>query len=344
MRFSSLFSTFYKKRFHAIGLAIGGLFFFFLPLFAQAITISPPRIELSGDPGSTVTSELKVSNDSTSSQTYYTQVENFEAKDETGDPEFVQTKEGLSVWTNVQPSIVIPANGQASIPFTIKVPANAEPGGYFASIFVRTTPPPTGSGEVSIGARLGTLVLFRVNGDIQEGVDILEYGTKNFQHFFTSLPIDFYYRFQNTGDDRVKPIGDIIIKNIFGLKAKILDANPTGGSVLPRSIRRFESAWTNGGGGQQDSSTVFTPHTAGSFLDEAKYEWHNFAFGMYTAHLNIAYGQNNTPASGKFRFFVFPWQLLTIFVVGLVILLIILRFLIKRYNRYIVAQHQQNKN
>lgn len=341
MRFSSLFSSLYIKRFPAFAIAIGGLFFFFVPILVHALTITPPRIELEGDPGTTVTGEFKVTNESNNTQVYYTQVENFEAKDETGNPQFVQTKEGLAVWTSVVSSMTVAASEQKAIPFSIQIPRSAEPGGYFASIFVRTTPPPTQAGEVSIGARLGTLVLLRVNGEIQEGVDILEFGTEGKQRWFTSLPIEFYYRFQNTGADRVKPEGDVTIKNLVGLKAKILSANRTEGSVLPRSIRRFDTAWIHGGGGQEDPAAITPTRTAGSFFDEAKYQWHNFAFGIYNAQLDIAFGENNNTASGNFRFFVVPWQLLIIFVVILLILLIVFRFLLRRYNRYIISRHQQ---
>jgi hypothetical protein len=341
VRFSSLFSNVYRKRFHAIVLAIGGLFFFSIPFSAQAITISPPRLELEGDPGTVINSEFKVTNESAGTQVYYTQVENFEAKDETGSPQFVQTKEGLAVWTNVDSSFAVAPSEQKTVPFSIRIPRNAEPGGYFASIFVRTTPPPSQGGEVSIGARLGTLVLLRVNGEIQEGVDILEFSTKDSQRFFTSLPVELYYRFQNTGSDRVKPEGEVIVKNIVGLKAKILSANRTEGSVLPRSIRRFDMAWIHGGGGQEDPAEDVGIRQTGSFLDEAKYQWSNFAFGMYTANLDITFGENNNTASGTFRFFVVPWQLLIILGVILIVGLVILRFLLRRYNRYVISRHQQ---
>lgn len=288
-----------------------------------------------------VSSEFKITNDTDSIQTYYTQVENFEAGDETGNPQFVQTKEGLAVWTQVTSSFSVAPSEQKSIPFSIRIPRNAEPGGYFASIFVRTTPPPTSGNEVSIGARLGTLVLLRVNGEIQEGVDILEFSTKDKKRFFTSLPVEMYYRFQNTGADRVKPEGEVIIKNLIGLKAKILNANRTDGSVLPRSIRRFDMAWMNGGGGQEDPALIVAARNPGGFLDEAKYQWNHFAFGYYTANLDITFGENNNTAGGTFRFFVFPWQLLTIIVTGLIIALIALRFILKRYNRYIISKHQR---
>ncbi len=329
------------KRYRLALIVSSGIFLFFAGLsIAQALTISPPRLELVGDPGQSISGEFKITNEASSGQTYYTQVENFEAGDESGNPQFVQTKEGLAVWTDVASSVTVGANEQKTVPFSITIPRGAEPGGYFASIFVRTTPPPQQGGEVSIGARLGTLVLLRVNGDIQEGVDILEFSTKDKQRVFTSLPVELYYRFQNTGNDRVKPTGDVIIKNIVGLKAKILSANRTDGSVLPRSIRRFDTYWIHGGGGQEDPKEVIMAHTAGGFFDEAKYQWSNFALGMYTANLDIAFGENNNTAQAKFRFFVIPWQLLTILVIILLIGLIIFRFVLRRYNRYIISRYQ----
>jgi hypothetical protein len=323
--------------------AVSGAFLFSsnVPV-AHATTITPPRLELEGDPGTTVRSSFKVINDSESTSTLYTEVENFEARDETGNPQFVQTKEGLSIWIDVEDRVSVAPGEEKEIPFSIQVPRSAEPGGYFASIFVRNTPPSAQGREVSVGAKLGVLILFRVNGEIQEGVDILEFSTRDNRRLFTSLPIEFYYRFQNTGADRVKPEGDIIVKNVVGLKAKILSANRTDGSVLPRSIRRFESAWIHGGGGQEDPTEAFTPRASGSFLDEAKYQWSNFAFGMYTANLDITFGQTNKTASGTFRFLVIPWQLLIIVGAGLIAVLIALRFVLRRYNRYIISRHQQN--
>lgn len=345
MKFTKILYFLDIKRYsRAVSLA-GGIFLFLVTVsfvsapFASAITVSPPRIELDGDPGATVTSEFKVTNDTSSTATYYTQVENFESKDESGNPQFVQTQDGLATWISLPDSVSIPPGEQRTVSFSVRIPRNAEPGGYFSSIFVRTTPPPTSGGEVSIGARLGTLVLFRVNGDIQEGVDILEFSTKDKKRWFTSLPIEFYYRFQNTGADRVKPEGEVIIKNLIGLKAKILSANRTEGSVLPRSIRRFDMAWMNGGGGQEDPALTVVARNPGGFFEEAKYQWNHFAFGYYTANLGITFGENNNTADGKFRFFVFPWQLLIILVGGLIILLIVIRFILKRYNRYIISKH-----
>lgn len=334
--------NFSLKRFHSAIILASGVFLFLLS--AQnvfAITLTPPRLELAGDPGEAINSSFKVTNDSNSNVTYYTQVENFEAQDETGSPSFVTTREGLATWVNVDETITIKAGEQKTVPFSINVPRNAEPGGYFASIFVRTTPPPRNGGEVSIGARLGTLLLVRVNGEIQEGVDILEFSTKSKQRFYSSLPVEMYYRFQNTGSDRVKPEGDIVIKNILGMNAKILSANRTDGSVLPRSIRKFETFWINGGGGKEELTAELSSQKIDGFFGQAKSQLSNFAFGIYSANLDIRFGESGHTANSKFWFIVFPWQLTLIVLLGLLVIFIIGRFLLRWYSKRVIRQHQQ---
>lgn len=344
MRITETFSISNLKRHHLTLLAAGGVFLIFglvIPNSTMALTVIPPRIELDGDPGTTVSSKFEVLNETAETITYYTQVENFEAKDETGTPQFIQSQEGLAVWVDVANSVRVEPGEKKAVPYIVKIPRNAEPGGYFASIFIRTTPPSERGGEVSIGARLGTLVLLRVNGNIQEGVDILEFTSKDKQRIFTSLPVELYYRFQNTGSDRVKPTGEVIIKNLIGMKAKVLSANRTEGSVLPRSIRRFEMAWIHGGGGSEETLAQIEQRMPSGFFSAAKYQLSNFAMGYYTAHLDIAYGVNNNTAKGTFRFLVIPWQLLIIIFVILIITLVMLRFILKRYNRYIISKHNR---
>ncbi len=335
-------SFFSNKRFQKTIIFGAGIFLFFT-LFgtALAITISPPRQELAGDPGAEVRSEFKVVNDSNTDSVFYTEVENFEAGDESGNPRFLIGKEDLAGWVNVQETVNLKAGEQKIIPFTINIPRTAEPGGYFASIFVRTTPPPrTGGGEVSIGAKLGTLLLLRVNGEIKEGVSILEFSTKDKQRFYDRLPVELYYRFQNTGADRVKPEGKMVIKNIIGLTAKVLNPNISDGSVLPRSIRKFETAWANSGGGEETATLPLENTTVDGFFSHAKYQLTHFAFGYYTANLDIHFGENNNTASGKFGFFIIPWQLLIIVVTVLLVLVIGFRIVLRLYAKRIIKQHQ----
>src|SRR5438105_12402272 len=72
---------------------------------ALATTISPPRLELAGDPGTVVNGEIKLASDKTTTQTYYLFSPDFQARDESGNPQFVSTSDGLDSWLKFAPAI-----------------------------------------------------------------------------------------------------------------------------------------------------------------------------------------------------------------------------------------------
>jgi len=253
---------------------------------AEALTVSPARLEVEGMPGVRVDAEFTVINEEAQSRTFYLSSENFEAQGETGAPNFVPGTEGLASWIDVMPQVTLAPREARTIPFAVNIPAGAEPGGNFAAVFLSTSAPVVEGEEgsqVSVGAKIGVLVLLRVLGDVREGGGLIEFDTADKQHMFSALPVNFYYRFQNTGADRVRPEGTLKIKNMLGMTAAELDANPTEGNVLPSSIRRFELSW----GGDAARATT-TP----GFFGAAAYQLKHFAFGRYAAQLDFAYGEN----------------------------------------------------
>lgn len=315
--------------------AVSGLLFF-LPLFSlKAMTVSPVRQELAGDSGTTVGGSFKVTNDEKETKTLYTTFENFEASGETGTPSFKSDKEGLASWITAPNNIEVKPGESKSVDFAVAIPAGAEPGGYFAAIFLGTNPPSVNPNELGIGSRIGTLLLFRVNGNIQENGNLLEFATKDKQKWHSALPISFYYRFQNSGADRVLPKSTLTIKNIFGHSRTVIDANKAEGNVLPNSIRRFEVWWQS----KSDTNDLPKPVPDNlNFIDTIKYQWHNFALGRYKANLNIDYGTKSETASSSFALYVFPWQLLLVELVILGIGFFLIRFIFKRYNRWIIKR------
>lgn len=307
---------------------------------AQALTVSPVRVELAGDPGTTISGSFKVTNDEAEAKTLYTTFENFEALGESGTPNFRPGNEGLASWVRAPQQVEVVAGETKSVDFSIDIPATAEPGGYFAAIFLGSTPPASNSNEVAIGSRIGTLVLFRVNGDIQEGGALVEFSTKDKKKLYTSLPINFFYRFNNTGADRIFPKGSLTIKNTLGMSTRVIDANPTQGNILPNSIRRFELWWT-----KRDSNELpALPSDQQTFFETISYQWQNFAFGKYQAELAIAYGTDAQTVSDSYTIFVFPWQLLLVELVGLVILFFLIRIFIKRYNSWIIKKSKGGRS
>lgn len=296
--------------------------------FANALTVSPARMELSGDPGKPITGKFLIINEQNSDQTFYTSVENFEAQGESGTPSFSPSKDGFASWVNVIDKVEIKKGDRLEIPFVVNIPMGADPGGHFAAIFLTTAPPTTQGNEVSIGAKVGMLMLLRVSGNIKEGGGVLSFALQNMtSKFATSLPLTFTYRFANNGNDRVNPSGSITIKNTFGMTSASLNANKALGNVLPNSVRRFDVTWG-------DSAPL--PTTA-SFVDIVKYQYKNFALGMYTANLDLSFGTAGKD-SKSITLYVIPWQLVLVVLVALAILWLIAHLIIKHHDKVIIQQ------
>lgn len=293
---------------------------------AHALTIAPARMELTGDPGTVITGEFVVTNEEEGSHTFYTTTQNFEARGETGTPNFTNGDTGLASWVSVAPEVNLGQGEKITIPYTVTVPADAEAGGHFAAIFLSTIPP--GNAQVSIGAKIGVLLLLRVSGDVPEEGGISDFTSANGK-LFTSLPLAFSYRFTNGGGDRVNPRGDIVVRNIFWLKKTTLPANPGEGNVLPGSTRKFESFWGD--------SSVARP---AGFFGAVAHEWNNFAFGPYSAKLSLAYGVDGKATESAWVF-LFPWHLLLVIGAILLLVLPIVLLGIRRYNRWIIEKARQ---
>ncbi len=305
-----------------------------LPLAGNAVTVSPPIIELDAAKGDVINQSLKVRNESNTSVTYYLTAERFVAGGEAGAPEFVGEDIGLSTWIKFPyENISIPAGETIEVPFSIVVPNYAAPGGHYAAIFLSTTPPEaqTGGSQVAIASRIGTLVLVRIQGEIKESANLAEFNTA--ADNYASLPVDFNVRVENTGNVHLKPRGTVLIKNMFGSVAGSVAVNEIGGNVLPEQIRKFEASW------------VKNPNEVGatSFWGKYRQQKENYAFGRYKAELTLNYGTAGKILTATTSFWVIPWHIIFVNLVILVIIVIILYYLIKRYNAWLIEKYAKGK-
>lgn len=314
---------------------------FLLPRDVNALTVSPTRFELKGDKGDTLTENINLTNDRNIPQNFYLSFANFEAQGETGNPVFVEPKNGLGTWMSASSVVTLLPGESKIVPFTIKIPNNAEPGGHFAAIFWGTSPNTPGGGQVSIGAKIGTLVLLSVNGDVKEEAGLLSFNTLDNQFFYKTLPVSFEYRFKNDGGDRIKPQGKIIMRNTVFIPADKIDANPTEGNVLPGSTRKYSIDWL-----KYDRGVDYIQPTSflGKFWSNVVYEWKNFALGFYFADLKLSYGLQEQKANKMLVFFVFPWELVIVMIIVLFVGFFGGRKLLRTYNRYIIKKAQAHMN
>ncbi len=316
------------KTLQGVMFAVLLVFGFVSPQITHALTITPSRLELSGDPGTTVTEKMTVINDQNILGTYYSSYANFEAEGDTGTPALVDAKDDLGTWMTTSDSIVVAPGGSKDVAIKIAIPKNATPGGHFAAIFWGTQPTKNANKNIGIGAKTGMLVLLTVNGNIPEQGGVTEFNTVGSTHYFNALPIPFYYRFQNGGGDRINPSGDILMKDMIGITGAKVPGNPVDGNILPLSTRKFTTTWS-GGAGEEGVLPK-------GFFAAANYEFHNFAFGRYTAHLKLSYGTKGAVTDSVVHFVVWPWHLVVFVLLLAVVIFLVIRYAVLHGEKWVV--------
>ena len=293
----------------------------------QAFSISPPLIELKADPGKTVVAKIKLTNISSGELLMKTQLNDFGAKNESGEPNIIFDESDASLsslhnWIASPTPFKLASKETKTLEFPITVPMDAEPGGHYAVIRFTGNSPELEESGVALSASVGSLVLLQVSGDVQEKASMKEFysATPRFEKsgFFENGPISFVERINNEGNVHIKPTGTVEIINMFGQKTASLrvngdpsDSKNTPKSVLPESIRRFEQTLDN-----------------------------YWMFGKYDAKLTLSYGQGKT-LSATSTFWVIPYKLIILTIVALVGLFFLARFGLRKYNDHIIEKSQR---
>ena len=292
----------------------------------QALEISPPVVNIKANPGQVVKTQINLRNISNGKLIVSNQIDDFVAGDEMGTPKLLidsNETNPLSIknWINPLAELTLTTKQLKSLPVTIKVPANAAPGGYYGVIrFTGRAPELTGTG-VSLSASLGALIMLRVNGAVTEKMSIAEFGVSQNGKtgtIFESTPITFFERLKNEGNIHEQPSGKITITDMFGKKVANVFVNNDPKNVLPNSIRKFEQAL--------DKKTIGD----------------KILFGKYTADLKVTYGADNKTIDQSTTFWIIPYRLIGLAVVIIVGVITCLVVIMKRYNKFIINRAQKN--
>lgn len=288
------------------------------------IQISPVRVEVNVDPGQSYTFKVSPFNVTAGTLLLTPLVNDFKAKDETGTPAIVldgSSPPSLSLksWLTLSdpsPFQLAPKTAKPII-VTLNVPKDAEAGGHYG--VVRFTGAGIGqtSSNVALVASWGTLVLVRVSGDITERLSVASFYTSRHglrSTWFEQGPVGFTERINNTGNVHVEPHGNITVTNMFGGQVGSIAINGDGGNILPDSIRRFDQSFSK-----------------------------SHLFGRYTAAFNLAYGTHGETLSSSLTFWVIPYKLVIIVIIALILVIWLLVWGIKRYNRKIVQRALDQK-
>lgn len=193
---------------------------------------------------------------------------------------------------------------RTTIPVTISIPSDAQPGGLYGSVVISTVT--TGEeqvlqGENSAGVspvitRIGSLLFIRVAGNVKEDLVLKDFNLKNHSSILGAPPVDFQFLYENNGNIHENPMGRIHVKNIFGTEVANLEVEPW--FVLPDSVRIRELSWNP-----------------------------SFLFGRYTATAEIKKGYGDLVDTQTIAFWVIPWKIILIAFIGIILIVTVLRWL-----------------
>ena len=316
----------------------------FLAMFcgsdAKAISISPPVMEIDIVPGNSIEKTIEVGNETDQEKFYTVGIRKFEMVGEEGYQKFLPIEEGdnfgVASWIKYEENnIIVSPKGSRKFIFTIDVPENADPGGHYASIYFsagQLTEEDADDSMVGVEAQIHSLILVRVAGDIAEKAEIEQFGIKGDKTSVNCPPVAFVWKLKNSGNVHIRAQGNIEIKDMFGRRAELIDANPKNYRALPEATRKIEAWW--GDMSNADSSE------SGNFFQEAEREFSNFAIGKYSAKLDIVYGEGNKNfLSKEISFWIIPWRILLLILAAFAVLAVMIILLVKRYNKWIVKKH-----
>lgn len=281
---------------------------------ALKLSITPPLFKINMDPGETWSSVVKLVNNNTYPVTIYAEVLDFKSGS-AGGVEFIKdsaggvNKSALSGWVEInREPVTIAPQASAELPFFIKLPLTAGPGGHYAAILAGSKPPegkPEGS-AIKISSMLASLLLVRVSGNVVEQGEIREFSVD--KNWSWNMNEKLKVVFANTGNTHLQPAGEIKITNMWGETRAIfkIDKKTSFGNVLPDSVKQWEFDWQG----------------ASSIMDA----------GRLRAELVIGFGEEATQTDARVIYFwAIAWKPTVIILGVIILLLLIIIFLIRRY-------------
>ena len=273
--------------------------------------VGPGKIDVSLAPGESKIIELNVTNRMGEPKIFKFEIEDIEGSNDPTQP-VVLLGDSRGPYT-LKDYIDIPHMeftlehmDRATIPVTISLPADAEPGGRYGSVVLSTATKGldtdrSGTAPSSVVVnRIGTLFFITTPGSTDASGELVSFSTLPDQKVFTHETVSLALAYENTGSLHLNPYGTINITNIFNDEVAVLEVDPW--FSLPKSLRTREISWDR-----------------------------ELVFGRYTATAKINRGYDDIVDEMSVTFWVLPWKPLVGIFVGLFAFFLLIRFVATRF-------------
>jgi hypothetical protein len=318
---------------------IAALMISLAPVKAGALTIAPAYVDRTLNPGDTIIESLQVLNDQDAPVAFFPTVLNFTAgNDEQGTPQFYAADEdpygtALAQWVSVSADKVeLAAQQRTSLLFTINIPTNARPGSYFGAVALSSSPSSPGASGVGVHYKVAELIMVKVAGDVRNKGAVTEFGFEKPQLWYEHLPVEFFFRYENSGNTHLRPTGEMVITDCIGRRAATVKVNEEFKSVLPLSIRRFRAKW---------GDEVSDGENSDGFWSGLRREYGHFALGKYKVALYLDNGTEGMVLAAEREVSVWPWRLMSVSGAAAALVLIIVIWSVIRYARSVPERRKR---
>lgn len=283
---------------------------------ANTLKISPLRTDASANPGEAKTVKVIITNVQDKEVSVRVIENDFVAGDEEGTPAIILDEteyapsHSLKRFMLPVDNITLGPGESKTVEVQLVVPADAEPGGYFGAIRFAPTNPDEG-GQVNASASVASLILFTVNGDAPEKIDVTDFevqqNNRRKTFFINGDGIVLNTRIKNTGNVQAGPFGKIsVLKGKEVVYDTDFNIDTPRDMILPDSARRWNVPLENTSG-----------------------------FGHYTVTATYTYGTKNQTVEMTQSFWVVPRNMIIAAAAGIILivaLVIGIIFYLKRRN------------
>lgn len=313
---------------------------FSLPAYAQNSSglIIVPRENYTINPGSSVTSELQITNLNNSLPLDLSlKAIDFTYADNTGTPKLLLNENTPQTAWSLKPYMSFPSTlnvlpGQTTvIRVNIKIPSNIQPGSYYSGIEYLANN--SSSSSLNLSASGSTLLFVNVPGNVTENLNLVHIGAfqsdstisgGKYVTFAVDPPSEIGYTLQNTGNVVESPSGSISLENTYSRhNIQITNANPDSSLALIGQTRLFTACIKS----VNEQISIESTKTPAKICQKNP----SLVPGKYNITLEVFYGQNGKLSHevyGMGYFWYIPWWFI---IVALIVVILVIYIILRIY-------------
>ncbi|MFI2432086.1 WxL protein peptidoglycan domain-containing protein [Streptomyces sp. NPDC018693] len=211
-----------------------------------------PYFHVSADPGQTIEDQVVVTNKTADPLTF--RLYAADAYNTPRDGGFAvraeeETMRGVGAWARpAKERITVPGHGSVTVPFTLEVPEDAEPGDHPGAIVALDERVSKGSGGVALGIRqaVGARVYLQVSGPALPALSIEDVRISHDRPLLPGLgdsTATIHYTLRNTGNITLDPEVELKAHGLFGRTLLARELTKIPAELLPGQKVRLSEPW-----------------------------------------------------------------------------------------------------